>query len=153
LRDVGYQSAWIIGAVCPARDIGVSLVTRFGTAAMNLFLAELAQAAAPGAHGIVLMDEAGGIPPVISSCPKTSAWCPCRPIRPNSTRSSGYSCISKTIATRSAFSRPRAMSSTPVVTRGIGWSAKPDAFDPCVPIPGSNGSAINQVSIIARDYS
>jgi transposase len=46
LRDVGHQSAWIIGAVCPA-------------AAMNLFLAELSQAVAPGAHGIVLMDKAG----------------------------------------------------------------------------------------------
>jgi transposase len=60
LRDVGYQSAWIIGAVCPARDTGVALVmTRLDTAAMNLFLAELGQAVAPGAHGIVLMDKAG----------------------------------------------------------------------------------------------
>jgi hypothetical protein len=48
LRDVGYQSAWIIGAVCPARDTGVALVmTRLDTAAMNLFLAELRQAVAP----------------------------------------------------------------------------------------------------------
>jgi transposase len=60
LRDVGYQSAWIIGAVCPARDTGVALVmTRLDTAAMNLFLAELGQAVAPGAHAIVLMDKAG----------------------------------------------------------------------------------------------
>src|SRR5499427_7549042 len=60
LRDVGHQSAWIIGAVCPARDTGVALVmTRIDTAAMNLFLAELGQAVAPGAHGIVLMDKAG----------------------------------------------------------------------------------------------
>ena len=59
-RDVGYQSAWIIGAVCPARDTGVALVlTRLDTAAMNLFLAELSQAVAPGAHGVVLMDKAG----------------------------------------------------------------------------------------------
>jgi hypothetical protein len=36
------------------------------------------------------------------------------------------------------------------VMPGIGCSAKPDAFDPCVPIPGSNKSAINQVGIIAR---
>jgi hypothetical protein len=34
--------------------------------------------------------------------------------------------------------------SIPVVTLGIACSAKPDAFNPCVPIPGSNGSAINQ---------
>jgi DDE superfamily endonuclease len=60
LRDVGHQSAWIIGAICPARDTGVALVmTRLDTAAMNLFLAELGQAVAPGAHGIVLMDKAG----------------------------------------------------------------------------------------------
>ena len=60
LRDVGFQSAWIIGAVCPARDTGVALVmTRIDAAAMNLFLAELSQAVAPGAHGIVLMDKAG----------------------------------------------------------------------------------------------
>ena len=25
LRDVGHQSAWILGAVCPARDTGVAL--------------------------------------------------------------------------------------------------------------------------------
>ena len=34
-------------------------MTRLDTAAMNLFLAELGQAVAPGAHGIVLMDKAG----------------------------------------------------------------------------------------------
>ncbi|MGA8755776.1 MAG: hypothetical protein WB611_05510 [Stellaceae bacterium] len=34
--DVGSQSAWIIGAVCPARDTGVALVlTRLDTEAMN----------------------------------------------------------------------------------------------------------------------
>ena len=53
LRDVGHQSAWIIGAVCPARDTGVALVlTRLDTAAMNLFLAELGQAVAPGRMGL-----------------------------------------------------------------------------------------------------
>ena len=58
MRDVGYESAWIIGAVCPcpARDTGVALVmTRLDTAAINLFLAQLGQAVAPGAQ----MDKAG----------------------------------------------------------------------------------------------
>ena len=73
LRDVGHQSAWIIGAVCPARDTGVALVmTRLDTPAMNLFLAELGQAVAPGAHGIVWTRRAG-IRVAISSCRKTSA--------------------------------------------------------------------------------
>jgi hypothetical protein len=65
LRDIGYQPAWITGAVCPARDTGVALVmTRLDTAAMNLFLAELGQAVAPGAHGIVPMDKG----PALSGC-------------------------------------------------------------------------------------
>ena len=34
-------------------------MTRLDTAAINLFLNELGQAVAPGAHGIVLMDKAG----------------------------------------------------------------------------------------------
>ncbi len=59
-RDLGHRSAWIIGAVCPARDTGVALVmTGLDTKAMNLFLAELSQAVAPGAHAVVLMDKAG----------------------------------------------------------------------------------------------
>jgi transposase len=46
--------------VCPARDTGVALVmTRLDTEAMSLFLAELSQAVAPGAHAAVLMDKAG----------------------------------------------------------------------------------------------
>jgi hypothetical protein len=72
------------------------------------------------------------------------------PYRSNSTRSNGYGCISETIASRTAFSRLLARSSIPVVTLGIGCSDKPDAFDPGVPIPGSNGSAINQVGMIGR---
>jgi len=59
-RDFGHRSAWIIGAVCPARDTGAALVmTRLDTEAMNLFLAELTLFVAPGAHAIVLMDKAG----------------------------------------------------------------------------------------------
>ena len=34
-------------------------MTRLDIAPMNLFLAELAQAVAPGAHGVVLMEKAG----------------------------------------------------------------------------------------------
>src|SRR6516162_2141557 len=58
LRDVGHQSAWIIGAGCPARDTGVALVmTPLNTAATTLSLAELSQAVAPGATGIVKLDK------------------------------------------------------------------------------------------------
>jgi putative transposase len=59
-RDTGRESAWIVGAVCPARDTGVALVmTRADTAVMNRFLVELSVAVSPGAHAMVLMDGAG----------------------------------------------------------------------------------------------
>ena len=46
--------------MCPRRDTGVALVmTGLDTEAMTLFLAELSQAVAPGAHAVVLMDKAG----------------------------------------------------------------------------------------------
>lgn len=46
--------------MCAARDTGVALVmTGLDTEAMSLFLAELSQAVAPGAHAVVLMDKAG----------------------------------------------------------------------------------------------
>jgi hypothetical protein len=67
-------------------------------------------------------------------------------VLPPRTQSDGY--ISEMIASRTAFSRPLVRSSTPVVTLGISCSDKPDASDPSIPIPGSNGSAINQVGII-----
>src|SRR5262249_23781220 len=92
-----------------------------------------------------------GIPPAISSCRKTSAWSSCRRTRPSSTQSSGYGRISEIIASRTASSRLPTRLSTPVVTLGIGCSAKPDEFDPCAPIPGSNRSATNQVGINRRD--
>jgi hypothetical protein len=50
LRDVGHQSAWIFATACLARDAGCRRgMTRFDTAALHLFVAELGQAVAPGA--------------------------------------------------------------------------------------------------------
>src|SRR5690242_7230361 len=122
-------------------------MTRLDTVAMNLFLAELGQAVAPGAHGIVLMDKAGWHTSGDLVVPENLSLVSCRHTLPNSIRSSGYGCISETIAFRTVFSRPLARSSTPVVTLGIGCSAKPDGFNPCAPTLSSNGSATNQVGI------
>jgi transposase len=148
LRDVGHRSAWIIGAVCPARDTGVALVmTRLDTAAINLFLAELGQAVAPGAHGIVLMDKAGWhtASDLIIPANLSLAFLPPHFPELNPIERLWLHLRDNRLST--AFSRPLARSSTLVVTLWIGCSAKPDAFNPCVPIPGSNRSAINQASI------
>ena len=54
------QSADIFGAICPAPGKGAALVLPgCTTQAMSLPLAEIAQAVAPGAHAVVLLDQAG----------------------------------------------------------------------------------------------
>ena len=57
--QVGYQSAWLFGTVCPERAAACALVLPVATtAAMNAFLAELALHVADDAHAVVL-DGAG----------------------------------------------------------------------------------------------
>ena len=59
-RDQRTASAYIFGAICPAQGKGAGLVLpRCTTEAMTLHLAEIAQAVAPGAHAVLLLDQAG----------------------------------------------------------------------------------------------
>ena len=59
-REQRYASAQLFGAVCPERDAGVALVLpEVGTAAMNLFLAELARAVPTQTHAVLVLDHAG----------------------------------------------------------------------------------------------
>ena len=59
-RSDGYQSVYLFGAVCPARDRGCALILpRCDAAAMSLFLDELSGHVAPGAHAILVLDGAG----------------------------------------------------------------------------------------------
>jgi hypothetical protein len=54
-------AVYLLGAVCPERDVGVALVLpTVGAAAMQAMLDELAQAVRPGAHARVLIDRTGG---------------------------------------------------------------------------------------------
>ncbi len=59
-HDQRTSSVYIFGAICPQQGKGAALVLpRCDTHAMSLHLAEVAQAVAPGAHGVMLMDRAG----------------------------------------------------------------------------------------------
>jgi len=60
VKDQRYRSAYIFGAVCPARDTGAALVlTHVSVAAMNLLLEEVASQLPPGTHVAMLIDNAG----------------------------------------------------------------------------------------------
>jgi len=59
-KDQRTCSAYIFGAICPARGVGAGLVLpRCNTNAMNLHLKEISIAVAPEAHAIVIVDQAG----------------------------------------------------------------------------------------------
>jgi hypothetical protein len=59
-KDQPTQPAYIFGAICPAEGKGAGLgLPRCTTGGMSLHLAEIAQAVAPGAHALVLVDRAG----------------------------------------------------------------------------------------------
>ena len=59
-KDQRTKSAYIFGAICPEHGKGAGLVLPFcNTETMSLHLAEIALMVAPGAHAVVLMDQAG----------------------------------------------------------------------------------------------
>ena len=94
-KDQRTRSVYIFGAICPARGVGAALVLpRCNTAAMNLHLQEISVAVTPGAHAIVIVDQAGWHFSKPWRYRTTSPCCPCRRNRRNSTRSktSGSSC-------------------------------------------------------------
>ena len=60
VRQQGFASAHLFGAVCPERGEGVALVLpEVSTAAMDVFLAELSRAIPAGTHAALVLDGAG----------------------------------------------------------------------------------------------
>ena len=58
--DQRYKSAYLFGAICPARGTGAALALPFAdTEAMQLHLDEISQRVARRAHAVVLLDRAG----------------------------------------------------------------------------------------------
>jgi hypothetical protein len=58
--DQRYESAYLFGAICPARGVGAALTMPFAdTEAMQFHLEEIARTVAKGAHAVLLLDRAG----------------------------------------------------------------------------------------------
>ena len=59
-KDQRTKSAWIFGAICPARGVGAALVLpKCNTMAMQLHLEEISSQVATGAHAVLILDQAG----------------------------------------------------------------------------------------------
>ncbi|MCA3640941.1 MAG: IS630 family transposase, partial [Methylobacterium sp.] len=58
--DQRYESAYLFGAICPARGVGAALALPFAdTEAMQMHIDEIALHVARGAHAVLLLDRAG----------------------------------------------------------------------------------------------
>ena len=59
-HDQRTRSTYIFGAICPAQGTAAGLILpRCNTAAMALHLAEISRTVTPGAHAVLLLDQAG----------------------------------------------------------------------------------------------
>jgi hypothetical protein len=83
LADLRTKSAYLFGAICPARGTGAAVVMpRADTQAMRHHLDEIARNLAPRAHAILVLDQAGRHTTKSCASPITSR-CRCRPSRPS----------------------------------------------------------------------
>ncbi len=58
--DQRYESAYLFGAICPARGVGAGLALPFAdTGAMQMHLNEISLHVAKDAHAVLLLDRAG----------------------------------------------------------------------------------------------
>jgi transposase len=60
VRDNRHDSAYLFGAICPARGVGAAIIMpSVNTEAMNEHLREIATQIDPGAHAVLVLDGAG----------------------------------------------------------------------------------------------
>ncbi len=112
IHDQRTQSTYLFGAVCPERGTSAALVlSACNGEAMQLHLDEIATKVGPGAHAILLLDQAGWhgattlkVPANISLLPL-----PARSAELNDQKTSGSSCART--GCRTASSNPSTTSS------------------------------------------
>jgi hypothetical protein len=60
VRDNRHDSAYLFGAICPARETGAAIIMPAANAeAMNQHLKEISTQVQPGAHAVLICDGAG----------------------------------------------------------------------------------------------
>ena len=60
VRDNRHDTAYLFGAICPARAVGAAVITpAANTECMNLHLAEISEQVTPGAVAMLVCDGAG----------------------------------------------------------------------------------------------
>src|SRR3954453_10174375 len=152
VRDNRHSSAYLFGAICPARGVGAAVITPVANmAAMNVHLAEISTQVAPGAQAVLLLDRAGwhqrgkrlcvpanitllDLPAIVRS---STQW-----------RTSGNSCAA--INCPPWFGTPTRPSSMPVSARGTSSLVTQSASAPSAPGTGHVSVFIESALIVLR---
>src|SRR4051812_49071450 len=124
--DQRYESAYLFGAICPARGTGAALAMPYADSeAMQLHLVEISSRVRRGAHAVLLLDRAGWHTTGRLVVPKniTLVFLPSRAPSSIRSRTSGSTCART--GSRTACSKPTKRSSKRPVTLGVASSPSP----------------------------
>jgi hypothetical protein len=126
IHDQRTQSTYVFGAVCPELGTGAALVLpACNTEAMQLHLNEVATKVTPGAHAILILDQAGWHAAKDLKLQATSRSCRCRHAHQNSTRKKTFGNSCGRTGCRTVSSNPSTTSSTTAATPGTPSSTSP----------------------------
>jgi len=130
-KDQRTRSVYIFCAICPARGVGAALILpRCNTATLILHLQEISVAVAPGAHAIVIVDQAGWhfskaleIPDNITLLSLPAKW-------PELNRSRPYGNLCAITGSQTEYSNPTTTLLTIVASPGTNSSINPGELCP-----------------------
>jgi DDE superfamily endonuclease len=138
VRDNRHDTAYILGAICPARGIGAAIITpAANTECINLHLAEISTHVAAGAVAALIWDgagwhQSGGELKV----PDNIRLIPLPPYAPELNAMEMSGSIYVPTNCQAASGMTTTLSSPPAPTPGTGSSTIQTAFDPSAPETG-----------------
>jgi hypothetical protein len=121
-HDQRTRSTYLFGAVCPDRGTRAALVLpACNSEAMQLHLDEISTKVAPGAHAILILDQAGWHGAKQLRIPANISPLPLPPARRSSIVKKTYGSSCGRTGYRTASSNPSTTSSITVAMPGIGF--------------------------------
>jgi hypothetical protein len=150
-HDQRTQWAYIFGAICPAKGKAIGLVLPWcNTDAMNAHLAEISAAVDPGAHAVLILDQAGWHTTSKLRLPGNITILPLPPKAPelNPLRTSGNSCA--TIGSQIESLSPTITSSTYAATPATACAISLGASCPSVCATGRMHENQRRLVLLAR---
>jgi DDE superfamily endonuclease len=138
IHDQRTQSTYLFGAVCPERGAGAALVLpACNTEAMQLHLDEIATKVTPGAHAILILDQAGWHGAKDLKAPKNITLLSLPPRAPELLKKIFGSSCGRT-GCQTASSNPSTTSSTIAATPGTRSSTSPGKSCPSLAVIGQS---------------